>query len=100
TIATYIKNELRLIEHWKELFPERILHITYEDLVKKPEQTLTEVCDFLNIAYDKKMLAFHKNDQAVLTSSVGQVHKPINQSSVNLSANYPEFSKVFQKFYK
>jgi len=100
TIATHIKNELRLIEHWKELFPERILHITYEDLVKKPEQTLTEVCGFLNIEYDKKMLAFHKNDQAVLTSSVGQVHKPINQNSVNLSANYPEFSKVFQKFYK
>ncbi|MDP5141724.1 sulfotransferase [Rheinheimera baltica] len=91
SIKSYISNERRLLEHWKTIYNARILEINYEDLVAEPELTLTKVCNHLGLEFEGSMLHFYKSKSPVYTSSVGQVHQPLEQSKIELSERYPQF---------
>ena len=91
TIKKYIENERRLLEHWKTIYNERILEINYEDLVDEPEQTLAKVCHHLDLKFEDSMLYFYKSTSPVFTSSVGQVHRPLKQSKIEVAERYPQF---------
>ncbi|WP_215396425.1 sulfotransferase family protein [Rheinheimera oceanensis] len=90
-IAAYIKNERRLLQHWQKLYANRILHIRYEDLVARPQEVLTKICQHLGLQYEPAMLSFYKSSSPVFTSSIGQVHQPLHQGNIGLSQHYPDF---------
>jgi hypothetical protein len=41
----------RLMQHWNEVLPGRIMDVSYESLVEKPEMILRVICSFLGIRY-------------------------------------------------
>lgn len=52
-------------EHlWKRmceaLTAEQSMEIKYEELLRDPQKTLTDLCDFFGVPYDKAMLEYHK----------------------------------------
>ncbi|MDO6776601.1 sulfotransferase [Shewanella sp. 3_MG-2023] len=54
-----LNNEKVLREVGSELFITR-----YEDLLSVPEETLSKVCEYLNLSFDQHMLSFYKkNDE-------------------------------------
>lgn len=84
-IANHIRAEARLIEHWKNVLPERIVSVRYEDIVRAPLQTLPKVFESLGIEFDEKILEFHEQQNgAVTTASVGQVSKPLYTDSIGI----------------
>lgn len=53
------------VEPWrKKLGPSEWLDIKYETLVRQPEETLRQVCDFLDERYSPEMLQFYQTDLA------------------------------------
>ena len=50
-LAAYYLDYLRLMRHWHEVLPGRMMEVTYESLVDKPEMILRVVCSFLGIRY-------------------------------------------------
>lgn len=82
-IAEFFHHENRLAKHWQSLLGERILEISYEDLINKPETTLTQCLNHIGLTFEEPMLSFYKNNALVQTASVGQVRKPINKDSIN-----------------
>ena len=50
-LAAYYGNYLRLMQHWQDVLPGRIMDVSYESLVDKPEMMLRVVCSFLGIRY-------------------------------------------------
>jgi hypothetical protein len=44
----------------KQRSPDRILVVSFEDLVLDPTVTILRVCDFLGLAFEDRMLAGHK----------------------------------------
>lgn len=44
----------------KKMCPDRILLVTFEDLVMDPRVTMIRVCDFLGIAFEDRMLEGHQ----------------------------------------
>jgi hypothetical protein len=53
------------VEPWrKQLGASDWLDVKYETLVREPERTLREVCEFLGEDYSPEMLQFHKTDLA------------------------------------
>ncbi|MCX7041954.1 MAG: sulfotransferase [Gammaproteobacteria bacterium] len=50
-LAAYYGDYLRLMQHWHDVLPGRMMDITYESLVDKPEMILRVVCSFLGIRY-------------------------------------------------
>ncbi len=79
---------LFLIRQWRKLailawvfkefavFKDRLLYLQYEDLLRSPEETIREMCNFLEIHLDKKML----NPQRFID---GKGKKWIQNSSYN-----------------
>ncbi|MEC8207186.1 MAG: sulfotransferase, partial [Pseudomonadota bacterium] len=41
----------QLMEHWQSVMPEAVFGLSYEALISDSEQTLTALCNFLNIEY-------------------------------------------------
>ena len=41
----------RLMEHWQQVLPGRIMDVNYESLIEKPDMILRVVCAFLGIRY-------------------------------------------------
>lgn len=100
-IAEFFHHENRLAKHWQSLLGNRVLEISYEDLINKPEATLKRCLYHMGLAYEAEMLSFYKNNALVQTASVGQVRKPINQASINthlsVQGNLTAFSTRLQK---
>ncbi|MCK5232109.1 MAG: sulfotransferase [Desulfobulbaceae bacterium] len=49
---------------YEKLYPQNYHLITYEDLIKKPANTISQLCDYLEITFSQEML-----DQRVIGSS-------------------------------
>lgn len=78
----------RLMAHWKGRFPERILEIGYDQLVRSGETVLAEVLQFLEIGWDDAVLQSDGPASVVRTASVWQARQPIHQGSVQRWRNY------------
>jgi tetratricopeptide (TPR) repeat protein len=100
-IATFFHHEQRLTKHWQSTFGDHILEITYEDLINNTKETLNKCLNHIGKEFNENMLTFYKQKLPVQTASVGQVRKPINNGSVNLSVQVTKqltpFSDEFSK---
>jgi hypothetical protein len=69
------KNDVNHGINLQDSDPNNCLTIKYEDLIESPEQTLQDICNFLNIEYDPNMLSYNKTglaDYHILTSTTQQ----------------------------
>ncbi len=72
----------RLMAHWHELFPGRILDVPYESLVDDAEGWTRRMLDHAGLEWSDRCLDFHTLDRRVKTASNLQVRKPLYRSSV------------------
>ena len=78
----------RLMAHWKKCFPERILEIKYDELVRSSATVLAEVLQFLGIGWDDAVLRVDGQTTLVRTASAWQARQPIHESSLHRWQNY------------
>jgi hypothetical protein len=71
-----------MTEHWRTVFPGRILEVQYEELVARQEEISRQLVAFCGLEWNDLCLAFHQTKRVVLTSSLAQVRQPIYGSSV------------------
>lgn len=67
---------------WRDLAPDRIYEISYEDLVNSPETEIRKLLEFCELDWEDACLDFHKTKRDVKTLSVAQVRQPLYKSSV------------------
>jgi len=87
-VGRYIRGYKKLMEHWHQLLPDRIIDVAYEDLVEDPERVLREVFRRCNLSFDPRSLAFFRSSEAVSTASAAQVRQPIYRTSVQAWRHY------------
>ena len=73
TYQTYVK----LMNHWKTLFPGEILDVQYETLIDDSEMQIRRIIEHVGVEWSDNCLEFHKNTRSVTTASYTQVRKPI-----------------------
>jgi hypothetical protein len=56
------------------LGPDRYREIRYEDLVADPERVLTELCGFVGLDYDERMLRYHERADRLVPSLSHNAH--------------------------
>jgi hypothetical protein len=81
-IAHYFRLEDRLHAHWAALFPERILTVAYEDLVRNPKDWIPRILKHSGLSDEPGVYAFHENKRSVRTASVQQVRRPISTDRI------------------
>jgi tetratricopeptide (TPR) repeat protein len=78
----------RLMAHWRTSYPERILEVSYDELVNSSRATLAEVLQFLGTDWDDAVLQGSGPATVVRTASVWQARQSIHQRSVHRWRNY------------
>jgi hypothetical protein len=90
--AHYIK----LMEHWREVLPGRMLEIDYEDLVENQEEMTRKLIDHVGLPWDDACLRPQDVQRTVLTASVWQVRQPVYKRSAGRWKNYGDLLKPLQ----
>lgn len=97
-LAFFRAEYLRLMAHWREVLPLKMLEIRYEDTVADLDGQARRLIEFLDVPWDEACLQFHNSDRAVQTPSRWQVRQPIYSRSVERWKAYvdqlPELSAL------
>jgi tetratricopeptide (TPR) repeat protein len=89
-LAEYYLQYDRLMAHWNEVLPGKVLEVRYEDVVNDLDTQVRRILQHCGLPFEEQCLHFHETDRAVKTASSEQVRKPIYSSSVNLWRNYEQ----------
>lgn len=71
----------KIEQSFKKLAFDRTFTLRYEDLLEKPEETIREVCAFIQIKYEPNMLEFHKTSHFY----IGEHHSSLIFNAINKS---------------
>ena len=88
SLGQYYTEHRKLMDHWKNVLPNPILDVSYEDVVADTEGMARKIIDFLGLEWNSACLAFQDNTQRVETSSLWQVRQPIYRNSVKRWKRY------------
>lgn len=95
-IRHYIALQSKLVDHWESLLGPDLIRVRYENLVQRPEETITKLLSFLGESWDERCLNFHELRNSVRTASVWQVREPLHSKSIGRWRKYRErFVDVF-----
>lgn len=81
-LAEYYIAYDRLMNHWRTLFPETVLDVSYDELVENQEPVSKHIIAHCGLPWEPGCLDFDKNTAAVATASAAQVRKPIYRDSL------------------
>lgn len=90
-IAEYYRQYQALMQHWQNVFPDRIHDVDYESLVADLEPVSRGLVDFLGLEWDANCLEFHRTERPVGSASHWQVRQPLYDRSVGRWRNYEPY---------
>lgn len=88
----------RLMEHWGQILPGKILEVQYENVVADQEIESRRIVDFCGLKWEDACLAFERNAAPVATASSAQVREPIYKRAVDRWRHYEIHLQPLRKF--
>jgi tetratricopeptide (TPR) repeat protein len=79
---------LRVMQHWEQVLPGKVLTVHYEDVVKDTEQQIKRILEHCGLEWEDACLQFHETERVVTSASAEQVRKPIYTDSVGSWRHY------------
>lgn len=77
-LVGYYKGYRRLMDHWRDVLPGRMLDVDYRQLVLEPEVQARRIADFCGLDYRPAMVEVQREGGDVATASVAQVRGGIS----------------------
>ncbi len=96
-ISSYYNIHLDLMKFWNEKIPNYIYEANNEKIINNPESEIKTLIKFLGLTWDQKCLTPNKSNKSPIKTITNiNVRNPINNLSVNSSANYEKYlSEMF-----
>jgi len=76
-LADFYRQYQRLMAHWHEAYPGRILDVDYAALTREPEAVMRRVAAFCGLEYQAGMLELQQRSRGVATASAVQVRDKV-----------------------
>jgi tetratricopeptide (TPR) repeat protein len=80
----------RLMDHWRQVLPVKILEVDYERTVTDLEGTARQLIAWCGLDWEPQCLSFHTRRAPVRTASAVQVRQPIYRHAVARWKNYED----------
>ena len=93
-IIYYWQGYITLMKHWNTLFPDGVMHLSYEDLARNPEAKIEELLNYCELPVEEQCFRFYESDRPVLTPSAGQVRSPVSTKSIGSGQRYEKYIKT------
>lgn len=87
-LGLYYLEYRRMMEHWHEVLPGRVLDVRYEDVVADLKGQVEVILQHCGLPWDDACLEFHSTDRAIRTASSEQVRQPIYSDAVGYAERY------------
>jgi len=87
-IGEYYLQYQRMMDHWNEVLPNRILTVQYEDVVTDIENQVRRILEYCELPWEDSCVKFYEIDRPVRTPSSEQVRQPIYTKAINHWRNY------------
>lgn len=81
-IARYYIAYHKLMQHWRRVFGDSFMDVSYEALVDDQETVSRKLIAYCGLDWEEQCLHFEKNSAPVATASAAQVRKPIYRDSL------------------
>lgn len=82
-LGEYYLEYQRMMDHWQELLPGRVLDVHYENMVTDQETQTRRLIKYCDLPWQDQCLRFYETERAVNTASSEQVRQPIYSKSIN-----------------
>lgn len=83
SMAQYFRIYSELMEHWKRIFPGRILTVRYEDLIEAQRENTAKILTFCGLSWQEQCMEFHRVERLARTASDFQIKQPLYRSAIN-----------------
>jgi len=90
-LADHYVSFSQLLEHWRQVMPERFHVVDYERLVADPFGTAEQVMAFCGVPFEPDCIDITKNAAPVSTASSSQVRQPIHTQNVGAWRRYATY---------
>ena len=97
-IGHYYRQYRRLMAHWKTLFPDDIVDVSYDALVKDPKSQIEQALKFVGLGWDERCARVPAAGRAIKTASVWQAREPIHARSSGRANHYSKQLQELQKY--
>ena len=87
-LGEYCLQYLRMMDHWHQALPGRILTVQYEELVTDFENQARRLLDHCELPWEEACGRFYETERPVRTASSEQVRQPIYTGALNFWRNY------------
>jgi tetratricopeptide (TPR) repeat protein len=88
TIAEYYRQYQRLMAHFDQVLPGRVLRVIHEDVVADPETQIRRMLDYIGVPFYEACVRFHDTKRSVRSASAEQVRRPIQADATELWRAY------------
>ena len=75
------------LEQGEKLPKDQFFGISYEDIICKPEEVISALCEFLEIDYQEGMLGFHKSKEASNAAKSSKLWANVTQPIMKKNTN-------------
>jgi len=82
-LGEYFLEYRRMMRHWAQALPGRVLEVRYEEMVRDQEGQTRRLLEYCDLPWEDACLRFYETERAVRTASSEQVRLPIYSTSVN-----------------
>lgn len=76
-LGDFYRQYERLMAHWREAYPGRILDVDYAELTREPEAAMRRTTAFCGLSYEPAMLELQQRTRGVATASAVQVRDKV-----------------------
>ncbi len=97
TLGHYFQAYSGLMDHWSEVLPVPLYHLSYEKLVADQEAESWALLAQTGLDWEEACLEFHKGESPVTTFSNMQVRRPMFSSSIG---RWKKHGKTLQPLFK
>ncbi len=91
--GSYYKSYVKLMNHWDEVLPNKILRVNNEDIIEDLEGQVKRMLEFIEVPYEEECISFYETDRSVRTASSEQVRRPINKEGMERWKPYSKHLK-------
>jgi tetratricopeptide (TPR) repeat protein len=81
-LGRYYRSYLAMMDHWDAVIPGKVLHVSYEDLVREPHDQMRRLLDHCGLEFDARCLEFHRTQRPIRTASSEQVRQPLYTTGI------------------
>ena len=97
-LGDYFLQYHRIMRHWNDVMPGRVLCVNYEDVVEDTEKEVRRMLEWCELPWEEDCLRFYESDRVVTTASSEQARQPVYKSAVGFWKHYePYLDELIEK---